>query len=463
MTSPRTQPRTRVFSLAALLGSALLAAPLMSQSPAESPVEAARKLLAAGDRAAARKLLTTAVEKGGEGERAARLLLAEAQVADGDPGDALETLQPLVDAQDYEGVLAAGQAFKSWSELLARSPRKREDAQFYLEQAQAHFEQAAALAPAGDSRAAVEAGFLEIYQLQDWQAAERRADELLKAAPRDGLALLLRGCARVYASVEAAQESEADGATARAQAIADLVDADEVLKTRIEPWAQLIWLYETDGQAQKAVNAAIQILDRTPGGDLSTLYRLARRYAAERRFDAAGNAVVEMARRDAAQLTQLLRAEQLITPAAQDLAWSIGPAIEGLGGVPNPARLAPYIAALKAICAAEPRSADVYNNYALLCRDARLYEDSYRAYEQALALSPEDPRLLNDTALVLHYYLHRDYERAAELYELAVEKADEQLKNKDLTAAAKADLELARKDAAGNLQKLARGEYEWGI
>lgn len=61
---------------------------------------------------------------------------------------------------------------------------------------------------------------------------------------------------------------------------------------------------------------------------------------------------------------------------------------------------------------------------------AALYEESYAAYSRALALAPEDPDILNDTAVVLHYNLKREYPRALELYERSLARATEQLETR---------------------------------
>ncbi len=66
---------------------------------------------------------------------------------------------------------------------------------------------------------------------------------------------------------------------------------------------------------------------------------------------------------------------------------------------------------LAAVVAADPPSADVWNNYGLACREANQNEDAYQAYTKALSYDANNPRLLNDTAVILHYYLHRDYDK----------------------------------------------------
>lgn len=69
---------------------------------------------------------------------------------------------------------------------------------------------------------------------------------------------------------------------------------------------------------------------------------------------------------------------------------------------------------------------DWWNNYAFACRElgvaatgrgapeeARaLFEESWQAYGQAVALAPEDPRLVNDRALIAVYHLDHDLDLA---------------------------------------------------
>jgi tetratricopeptide (TPR) repeat protein len=50
-----------------------------------------------------------------------------------------------------------------------------------------------------------------------------------------------------------------------------------------------------------------------------------------------------------------------------------------------------------------------------------LWERSYRYYEKAVELNPGDERIVNDCGLMLVYHLHRDYDRARELFDRAIE------------------------------------------
>lgn len=123
---------------------------------------------------------------------------------------------------------------------------------------------------------------------------------------------------------------------------------------------------------------------------------------------------------------------------------------------------------------AKPEEPRYWNNAGLFFRDAGanvaqssdeaeratakdLWERSYACYSQALALTPDDPSLLNDTAVMLHYYLDRETERAKEMYKKSTAKAEEQLARKDLSRDLRQLYEIALRDSKNNLSKLERG------
>jgi len=83
-----------------------------------------------------------------------------------------------------------------------------------------------------------------------------------------------------------------------------------------------------------------------------------------------------------------------------------------------------------------------------------LYERSYAAYLKSLELAPDDPNYLNDTALMLHYHLDRDLDRARAWYVKGAERAKEELERKDLSSEMRALRELALTDNTNNLAKL---------
>ncbi|MEQ8765300.1 MAG: tetratricopeptide repeat protein [Planctomycetota bacterium] len=107
-------------------------------------------------------------------------------------------------------------------------------------------------------------------------------------------------------------------------------------------------------------------------------------------------------------------------------------------------------------------NADWWNNLALLARDTEQYEQSYQAYRKALELKPDDPRLLNDCALIQHYHLKNDLAEAKKMYRRAIELAKEQLESPVLTTEVRQELEVALRDAENNLDRLENGRGRRG-
>jgi len=103
-----------------------------------------------------------------------------------------------------------------------------------------------------------------------------------------------------------------------------------------------------------------------------------------------------------------------------------------------------------------------YNNFAFLCRETSMYEEAYAAYREALSLEPNNPRTLNDTALILHYHLHRELDYARELYKRAIEEAQAILQSDESSQSVKEDARVALQDATTNLRRLRRGEHRGG-
>ncbi len=94
-----------------------------------------------------------------------------------------------------------------------------------------------------------------------------------------------------------------------------------------------------------------------------------------------------------------------------------------------------------------------------------LWKRALEAYERALELEPENPNYLNDTAVMFHYYLERDYDKALSMYERAAVLADQLLARKDLPSDVREVVKIAQRDAKNNtmklkrlMEKLARGE-----
>ena len=90
-------------------------------------------------------------------------------------------------------------------------------------------------------------------------------------------------------------------------------------------------------------------------------------------------------------------------------------------------------------------------------RAMELWERSYRYYEEAVKLSPEDARIINDAGLMLIYHLDRDFDRAKELFERAIAVGQPQLDAMpaDADRDERNNLEEAIGDAWQNLAVLA--------
>jgi len=57
------------------------------------------------------------------------------------------------------------------------------------------------------------------------------------------------------------------------------------------------------------------------------------------------------------------------------------------------------------VLAAVLDTAEKWNNYGFLCRETRMYKESFAAYENALQVAPDDPQVLNDAAVILDFHL----------------------------------------------------------
>ncbi|MHC4845259.1 MAG: tetratricopeptide repeat protein [Planctomycetota bacterium] len=430
-----------------------LAAPLAD----EDQLSKARAHVEAGENDQAVRMLSAMLSAGEGSDRDVRLLLGDALMAAGRADQAVEILSPVAVDGDHDGLLAMGRSFKAWAEQMTTAGGRNDDIGFAYDEARAYLERAADSAPEGDSRAATALGHIELYVMGDHEAALKRAALLISKNEADGEALLLRGCAGLYASIAAENTGDAEAADeARLASVDDLLAAKEALPDdRVEPWVQLAWLYEVMDRPEAAVGAAAAVVERVPDANFGTLYHLARRYSTERRFGAASRALTVMAKADGEMLAKWIAYDEDRVSAQRELSWSVGELF-----AQN--RFRPAFDVLSAIAMTEPNDADVWNNYALACREVREYEKSAKAYRRALKLDPENPRLMNDTALVLHYYLQTDLGEAAELYEKAHERASEMLEADDLGDEDRALLQEVVRDAKNNLTKLASGDYKWG-
>lgn len=117
---------------------------------------------------------------------------------------------------------------------------------------------------------------------------------------------------------------------------------------------------------------------------------------------------------------------------------------------------------LKYATTAAPKNGDAWNNLALNYRDTGQAERSRAAYHKALVLSPEDPQLMNDYAVIYHYYLRTEDAKARDLYTRAIERATEMLKTGSVPENDVNRIETALRDAKNNLEKLNVGNRKNG-
>jgi len=400
------------------------------------PVDEAAQLTA--------ELLATPAKK----QRPLRLALAQLLLDTGRVQEALDTLAPLPLAEDGEATKLTGLIFAALGDEVEFGGGTAEDADYFYGEALQYLENAATLARGKDTDAAVEAAYLALYIFADWSKAEALVDTALSRAPKDGEALLARGCARVRGF--AAMERHMTPSLRRANwdvAVSDLKGAVTLLGAdRSEPWWQLIWMYEQEDKPDEALAAALAHHDATGRADSSTILRLALSFARAKQLAPSLAALQALVDRDQDGLLTNLRNSDDPTADVVALSWALAPLL-------SKRRQSEARDLLHVLGQAEPADADFWNNLAFLCRETRQYEDSYAAYEKAVAIDDSSPRLLNDTALILQYHLHRDLARARALYEQAIAQAEAGLDEKPDASAAR-ELRSARTDARNNLSRM---------
>jgi tetratricopeptide (TPR) repeat protein len=99
----------------------------------------------------------------------------------------------------------------------------------------------------------------------------------------------------------------------------------------------------------------------------------------------------------------------------------------------------------------QPDDPGLCNNYAFLCRETGKYDESWKAYSHLIELAPEQPRYLNDAALILSDYLKKDLPLAQTLYERAIASADKILADPAATEISRKEAADAKTDATSNL------------
>lgn len=382
-------------------------------------------------------------------DETARLLLGELMLDEQRADEALDVLMPLDTVDTYDAQTLLGRAYSARGQVLADSGAHREDVGFHRELALASLDRAIELAPPGEVEAAINALQLSLYTLGDADGALALADRALERSPGEAEVLVLRGCAGGHAYWNASAAGDTERADALwERAVADLRTAQpQLADDRVEPWVQLSWL-----ELQKAETLDLALEDAKQAADRGVpapLFDVAVVGASRGDNLPAAAALFELTERAPAMLTQMLAARADAASMAERFSYAVFQS----DGTYDEAR-----EVHAALTAATRESSAVWNNYALLCRDTGVYDESYRAYTVALEINGPDARLLNDTALVLHYHLMGDDPEltatARRLYGEAIQLAETGLLAEDLTEGTRAELELALTDARNNLRLL---------
>ena len=100
---------------------------------------------------------------------------------------------------------------------------------------------------------------------------------------------------------------------------------------------------------------------------------------------------------------------------------------------------------------------DYWNNLAFFCRDTGKPERARAAYARAHELAPDDPQIMNDYAVIFHYYLKTEDEKAMDLYQRAIERAEAMLEEGGIPDGEIGLVRTALRDARNNLAKLKQG------
>lgn len=110
-----------------------------------------------------------------------------------------------------------------------------------------------------------------------------------------------------------------------------------------------------------------------------------------------------------------------------------------------------------------PADVEAWNNLAFLYRDSGQAEKSLAAYAKTAELAPEDPQVLNDWAVIYHYYLKTEDEKAKDLYRKAIKLAEEILADGvGLSDDDRGRIQIGLRDAKNNLRKLEAGNRRNG-
>jgi len=140
---------------------------------------------------------------------------------------------------------------------------------------------------------------------------------------------------------------------------------------------------------------------------------------------------------------------------AQRMTWLAGRAY-GFGQAGQAAAIMSFVVQLT------PEDGFAWQNFAFFHRDAGNAEKAREAYAKAYELLPDDPQVMNDYAVIHHYYLKDEDELALDLYRRAIARAQAMLDGGGLTGDDRDRISIALRDATNNLKKLEAGNRRNG-
>jgi tetratricopeptide (TPR) repeat protein len=200
---------------------------------------------------------------------------------------------------------------------------------------------------------------------------------------------------------------------------------------------------------------------------LNSLYYLTQLAYDEQQYERASEYLIDYFQRSPEGLAQMLGDDRDLLR----IEFMVGQAVDS-GRLDRAADLT------RVLCTARPETSRFWNNLGLFQRDEgdrrmaklkaedpaeqeraeiqALWEASLEAYERALALEPKNPAYLNDTAVILHYNLRRDFERALALYAEATVEATRLLEAGGLDPETKDVVQIALRDSKNNRRSLER-------
>ncbi len=213
------------------------------------------------------------------------------------------------------------------------------------------------------------------------------------------------------------------------------------------------------GGDTKGAGAAYETAVRKNPSDPSARYYLGKIAYNEQRFEDAVRHFDTLARKSPRTLGEVGASDSFFYATMQGL---VGRLVAGDSGAPvtdvvGNASLDVAIRFTEAILAVHPTSVEDWNNLGLFQRDADRPKEALAAYKKALDIDPLRPSLLNDTAVIYHYYLRSNDSEAAKLYELAIERANQVIADREASSGQKEEAKVALRDATTNLARLRAG------